>query len=181
MGFLEWAGLVEKVPDDTDYHSDMELDMNDYAEQKPDIDVDVENVDVHNVISEIYDKNGVSDTSRSIFKAEEVAGKLPKEMATVTKRNTVIQMLESFGISSEEVINDGNDRIELINAAYEKFFSESDTFVSLRSMQIEDHKKEIERLEKEISSKQEELKNISENVECETKRISNLIKFMTEE
>lgn len=175
MGFFERVGLVERIPESTDYID--EVDTCDL------IDAEVENVDISgidnaNVVQGIYENNSLFDFSESIFKAEEIIYKFPKEMPSETKRKTVISVLESFGLSSAQVTQDGDRRINILNSAGKKIQDEGETYILERNGLIEDHKKEIERLEKEISVKRDKMKKANKEICSEVFRITEIINFI---
>lgn len=172
MGFLQKLGLVEENPD---YSMDITLTAN-YAE--PDVDVNVENVSNDNLVNDIYSANNLGDLSKSIFKVDELINNLPKEMPTETKKATVLGILTSFGLTVEEVVNDGLSRINYLSASMNEIINKNTSEIDSSNSLIEDHKKEIEELSKYIAGLTIANKNCENTIESEVDKISNLIKFV---
>ena len=102
MGFLQKIGkaLIEEVPTENEV---MSMDMEAITIEDV-IDVELESVDTNTLINDIYTQNDLFDMSRSIFKVEELITSLPKEMATSTKRASVLAILGSFNLVGNQFI-----------------------------------------------------------------------------
>ena len=169
MGFLKNL-LVEEIP--------VEVSYDNYDTYADDIDVNTENVTQENLISDIYNQNDLSDLSKSIFKIEELINSLPKEMPNETKKTTVLSMLSIFGLTVDEVIEDGNDRLSIIQVALDSITDENNTVIDNNNASIEEKKLEIQDLEKDNSDRCLVIKNAEDKIESEVKRIEGLIKFI---
>lgn len=181
MGFLNKLGkvFVEEIPDEN------EFDLNDIElPGEEDVlceDVNTESVNYDSMVEDIYKSNGMEDKSSSIFKVEEIIQSLPKEMPNVTKKTTVSSILKSFGLDSVIVSEDGMNRVQLLKSAFNKIQAEiTETIIDKKSL-IEEHKKEIEQLEKEIALNEEYLKQSEAAYDNENKRINELVQFIMEE
>lgn len=174
MGFLKKLGLVEDNPD---YYAEYDSDLSD-VNYDTDVDANVDGVTNENLVSDIYNVNSLSDLSKSIFKVEELIDSLPKEMATDTKRTSVLAILSSFGLTTDEVITDANTRISLLNSAMTEIVNKNTAQIDESNTTIEDFKKQIEDLQKVISDLLAENKTCKDKVEQEVSRIENLIKFV---
>lgn len=172
MGFLKKMGLIEEVEENLNYTLD-----NEYTQEST-VEVDLKDVRTDNLIHDIYEANGKQDISKSIFKVKELINSLPKEMVTDTKRISVLAILNSFGLSKEEVIEDGISRSSLLNAALSEMTNNNNSEIENAKALIENHKKEIEDLEKIVSGLNESNKNCKENIDKEVNEILELIKFM---
>lgn len=173
MGFLKKLGLVEDNPD---YCQDMSLEELICEEQNAD--VNVEGVTTQNLISDIYTANSVQDLSKSIFKVGELINSLPKEMATATKRASVLAILSSFGLTVDEVCEDGMSRTALLNSSMNEIIKENTDEIDKCNVLIEEHKKEIEKLSKTVSDLVNDNKNCNDKIEEEINKINELIKFV---
>lgn len=162
--------FVEEAPQE-------EIEVSDY-EYEESIDVNTENVTQDNLIGDIYDANDLSDVSKSIFKVEELLNSLPKEMPNDTKKTTVLSILGSFGLTVDEVVADGEGRIEVINGSFEKIKSDNEEVITDNSASIEQKKIEIQELEKDNSDRTQVIKDTRDKVDSEAKRINDLIKFI---
>lgn len=140
--------------------------------------VNTEGVSVDNFIADIYRANNLDNTTRSIFKVEELINSLPKEMPSDTKRTTVLSILASFNLSPEELQQDADARMSLVLNTATKYASEYALDCETASQLIEEKKKEIELLEKEIAAKQNELNSTTELSKVEMERITKLLLFV---
>lgn len=144
-------------------------------------DVNTEGVTQDHFVRDVYDNNELSDMSRSIFKVEELINSLPKEMPTKTKKSTVNSILNSFGLSVSEVLDDALKRTELLESAVKNVTDKYDASIAENEMLIEAKKKEIADLEKDIAEKQRFISDVRENVEAESSRIDKLATFIGQE
>ena len=171
MSLFERWGLIERV-EEPEYEEVISTEI------EEEVDANVEGVSNENLISDIYNVNSLSDVSKSIFKVEELINSLPKEMATKTKRDTVLAILASFGLTSEIVAVDGANRVDILRAAFKEM---SDTYseeIARCQEEVENRKKEIEELQKHIAITEQTCKLCNEKITYETERISGLIAFL---
>lgn len=171
MGFRDF--FVEKVPEEENYEVET-----DYSVEDSTVPVELDEVRTDTLIDDIYAQNELSDRSKSIFKIEELINSLPKEMVTETKRGSVLATLGVFGLTVTDVTLDGEQRVDVLNSVLAKILDDGNANVADKETEIENHKKEIARLEKEISDQQSEMKISENNINTEVGRISGLIKFI---
>lgn len=171
MGFRDF--FVEKVPEEENYEVET-----DYSVEDSTVPVELDEVHTDTLIDDIYAQNELSDRSKSIFKIEELINSLPKEMVTETKRGSVLATLGVFGLTVTDVTLDGEQRVDVLNSVLAKILDDWNANVTDKETEIENHKKEIARLEKEISDQQSEMKISENNINTEVGRISGLIKFI---
>lgn len=174
MSWFEKLGLVERV-DEPDYENP-ELILEDLP--KAEIDANVEGVSNDTLISDLYKANELSDLSKSIFKVDELINSLPKEMATKTKRETVLAILTSFGLNADIVNEDGVNRINLLNAALKEMLDTYNNELTNCKETVEEHKKAIEDIEKHIAFVEQTSKSCNEKITVETNKIQTLIDFV---
>lgn len=172
MSLFEKWGLIERVKEEPMYE-EVALEA-----IEPEIDANTEGVSNEYLITDLYDANSLNDLSKSIFKVEELINSLPKEMATNTKRDTVLAILTSFGLTSEVVIEDGNDRVNLLNAALKEMLDTYRNEINNCKSIVETKKQEIEELQKHIAFVEETSKSCDQKISAETKRINELINFV---
>ena len=175
MGFLKKLGLVEENPD---YYADDNTDYSNGKYNESSVDANVEGVTTENLVDDIYKANSLEDLSKSIFKVDEVINSLPKEMATETKKSTVLAILTSFGLTTDEVIQDGITRINFLKSAMNEILTKNNSEIESSNISIEEHKKEIEELSKYIANLVVVNKNCEDTVEQELSKIEELIKFV---
>ena len=176
MGKLRDLFLEPNEPSDA--YPDVGAIGSEYYDEAPDAPVNTDGVTQDGFVQDVYDKNELSDFSRSIFKVEEVMNSLPKEMATAVKKTTVHTILTSFGITVDEVLEDANRRKDVITAAVYTVTNENNNAIHQNETEIEQKKIEIGELEKDNAEKEEFVKDVAGNTEKELDRIDALIEFI---
>ena len=166
--------FVEEVPNE---NYEAPIDMGD-AEEEIATDVELEGVNTDTLISDVYILNNLSDMSRSIFKVEELIASLPKEMATDTKRASVLAILDSFNLTATEVVEDGENRKATLCGAKEKIDTECNSAITDKEAQIEEYKKSIEALTVEIANEREKMKHSDAIISAEIEKVKALIDFI---
>jgi TolA-binding protein len=134
--------------------------------------------DMNTLIDDIYAQNNLADKSRSIFKVEELISSLPKEMATETKRNSVLAILGSFNLTATDVVTDGEERVRTLTSIKEQVNSDSTMTITEKEAMIEGLKKDIEALTIEIANEQEKTRISNETISAEVAKIEALVKFV---
>ncbi len=143
-----------------------------------DVEVNTELVSQDNLIEDIYNQNALSDLSKSIFKVEQTINSLPKEMPNDTKKATVLTILSNFGLTVDEVVEDGYSRQTIIRSALNAIVEENESAILTNKTIIEQKKMEIQELEKDNANRETVIKNTEDKVELELKRISDLVTFI---
>lgn len=175
MNFFEKMGLVREVEpeyDEADYTESLSID-------EDNVDANVTGVTNENLVSDIYTSNSLDNMDQSIFKVEQLINSLPKEMATETKRNTVLTILSSFGLTTDMVVEDGNTRTNILHSSLNKIVDGNTETINNNINIVEEHKKQIELLEKSIADLENENKVCNEKISEEINRINKLIDFVT--
>lgn len=173
MGLLTKLGLVEEVPTNN-YDEAVE----EYSYEEETVEAELESVNTETLIDDIYAQNNLADKSRSIFKVEELISSLPKEMATETKRNSVLAILGSFNLTATDVVTDGEERVKILTSIKEQVDSDSKMTVAEKEVQIEELKKSIEVLTVEIANEQEKARISNETISAEVVKVESLVKFV---
>lgn len=172
MGFLKGL-FVEEIPNDEEMY---EVESS-YVEEE-NVKVELDSVNTDTLITDIYAQNELFDKTKSIFKVEELINSLPKEMVTETKKASVLATLGIFGLTVTDVTLDGENRIDVLSGVLTKILGEGNDTVTSKEAEIEEHKKEIARLEKEISDQKTEMKVSEDTINAEISRITGLVKFI---
>ena len=172
MGLLKKL-FVEEIPNETENY-----DVETTAYEELAVEVELEDVNTDTLIEDIYVQNDLYDKTKSIFKVEELINSLPKEMVTETKKTSVLATLGVFGLTVTDVTLDGDSRVDVLNGILTKILGEGNDNVASKEAEIEEHKKEIARLEKEISDQKTEMKVSADTINTEITRISDLVKFI---
>ena len=169
MGLLKNLFLEEVQ--ETPILTDEEL----YLEE---VEVNTELVSQDNLIEDIYNQNALSDLSKSIFKVEQTINSLPKEMPNDTMKATVLTILSNFGLTVDEIVEDGYSRQTIIRSALNAIVEENESAILTNKTIIEQKKLEIQELEKDNANRESVIKNTEDKVELELKRISDLVTFI---
>ena len=172
MGFLKGL-FVEEIPNEEEMY---EVESS-YVEEE-NVEVELDSVNTDTLITDIYAQNELFDKTKSIFKVEELINSLPKEMVTETKKASVLATLGVFGLTVTDVTLDGESRIDVLSGVLTKILGEGNDTVASKEAEIEEHKKEIARLEKEISDQKTEMKVSEDTINTEISRITGLVKFV---
>lgn len=176
--FLERMGLVEKTEEETFDYEPTEYE----AEADESADVNLEGVSKENLqtnlISEIYNANGLSDMSNSIFKAEEISKSLPATMTTEAKKASVVGILGSFGLTVEGLIEDASTRAFMLGGAATRITEDNTAVINAKKLEIEEAKKLIEQCEKTIAEHEQVIATSMDLIEDEVKRITGLKEFL---
>ena len=187
MGLLEKIGLIEKIPEAVDYDTN-DTSCDEYGEEpvgvwtpgkaaEPHPECDEQDT-IDTLIQDIYAQNDLHDKTRSIFKVEALMGSLPKEMVTETKRMSVLSILNSFGLTAEEVMTDGENRVKVLDSVKTQINADNEKILTDKRDEIEKHKEAIAALEAEINTKINDTKHSNEVIETEIKRVTDLMEFM---
>lgn len=173
-GLFERMGLVEKVDEDFDdavYEEE-------YVEEEELPEVNTEGVSQDSLIADVYGANGLTDMSKSIFKAEEIKATLPSTMTTEAMQTTVTGILGSFGLTVDGLKEDAATRTSILQAACAQITEDNTAIINERKTQIEDAKKLIEGWEQDIAAHEKTIANSVELINAEVKRIANLNTFL---
>lgn len=175
MGFFKTikGAFIEEIPNEN-YDiltEDIEITM-------AETDVELEGVNTNTLINDVYTQNDLFDMSRSIFKVEELIASLPKEMATDTKRASVLAILGSFNLTATEVVEDGEKRVGVLKGVKDKIDSDCKFTITEKETQIEEFKKAIEALTIEIANEYEKMKKSDEIVSAEISKVEALVNFV---
>ena len=172
MGFLKGL-FVEEIPNEEEMYET----ESSYVEEE-NVEVELDSVNTETLITDIYAQNELFDKTKSIFKVEELINSLPKEMVTETKKASVLATLGVFGLTVTDVTLDGENRIDVLSGVLTKILGEGNDTVTSKEVEIEEHKKEIARLENEISDQKTEMKVSEDTINAEISRITSLVKFV---
>lgn len=180
MGLFEKLGLVEKIPNENTYSnyddcqesSKIEMQWEDQAK------AEVSEVNQDTLIEDIYSQNDLCDRTKSIFKVEDLINSLPKEMVTETKRNSVTAILESFQLTSMDIIDDGKKRINVLSCLMKQLEQATQQEIETKNAHIESLKEEIACMQAEIVKQQEIITISTRVITSEINRIQSLVNFV---
>ena len=161
--------FVEEVVEPQDYDVEQSVD------EAIDVDSDVDTV---NVVDDTYNKNGLSDKGKSIYKVEELVNSLPNEMVTDTKRSTVKSTLGVFGLTVQDVCSDGEAREEVLKAVLSDVTERNEAIIEEANTEIENLKIKIQEKNKLIEERKDDIAKISAAISMEVEKINRLIEFV---
>ena len=177
MGFFKTikGAFIEEVPNE---NYNIPTDLESVEIVAVETDVELEGVNTNTLINDVYTQNDLFDMSHSIFKVEELIASLPKEMATDTKRASVLAILGSFNLTATEVVEDGEKRIGVLKGVKDKIDTDCKFTIADKEAQIEEFKKTIEALTVEIANEHEKMKKSDEIVSAEISKVEALVNFV---
>lgn len=143
----------------------------------PEIEVDAEINSTTNVVDDIYAQNDLSDRSNSIYTVQALIDTLPDEMTTAKKQSTVYGILMVSGKSVEDLLNDAQNRIDILCAARDKIIDDRSNEIAVMNADIENLKKAIEVATIKIKEAEEIISATKESIGNEIGAIDNLVKF----
>jgi hypothetical protein len=170
MGFFEKLGLVER-------EVDLVVPVVPEVVAEPKIEVDAEINSSANVVEEIYAQNGLSDRSNSIYTVQALIDTLPDEMTTAKKQSTVSGILMVSGKSVTDLLNDAQNRIDILCAARDKIVGDRNDEIAVASTDIEALKQAIEAATIKIKEAENIISATKDSVGDEINAIDNLVKF----
>ena len=169
MGLLEKWGLVERENVDVQVPVTMS--------EAPTVEANAEINSTENVIDEIYAQNGMSNKDNSIYAVQSFIDTLPAEMTTAKKQSTVNGILMVSGKSVNSLIDDAQNRIDVLCAARDKIVSDRESEIAVASADIEALKQAIEVATIKIKEAEEIIAATKDSVGDEINVIDNLVKF----
>lgn len=162
--------------------NDKELDLSSLelpTDEEPEVEVaNVDTSDSENVVTEIYLNNNLDNFDKAIFKVEDLMKTLPSEMPTASKKTTVESIMATVGLNIDDVVEDGEERVKVLSASLDKTKEAFSNTILEAENKIEALKQEIVEGEKLIVDSKASLKKFTEDINAETERIENLIKFI---
>lgn len=172
MGLLERMGLVERTEEpELDYEA-----TEDFEEELPEVNTD--GISQDNLIADIYEANGLADSTSSIFKVEEIRKTLPSTMTTETMKGSVIGTLGVFGLTPKGLMEDAKERMDILLSAGTQINNENVAVINARKQEIENAKKQIELCESIIADHEKVIETATDLIDAEVKRISDLNVFL---
>lgn len=168
MGLLERMGLVER---------DGLSDLNCQSITMPSMEIEADVKDVEDVVNAIYEQNGLSDKSTSIYTVQALISTLPQEMPTPTMQTTVAGILAVSGKDVHDLLNDATRRLETLAAARSKIVGERGTEIAEAENDIERLKEMIGQAQVKIHEAEGVIEATKRDIDAECDAISSLVSF----
>lgn len=173
--FLERLGLVRTEFDDVPLPVPVgSIPHSMEPENVPEI--DASQVAYENVIRSVYQQGGIEDTS-SIFKIKAYLDVLPSEMTLAKKQASIAGILTVNGINIHDLINDGGERIKVLDAAVQSIKAENDNVIHEAEADIEHLKSLIEAAETKIAESKRKTADACAVITEETTSVMQLLNF----
>lgn len=145
-------------------------------------DAEVSSIDVSTsgdeLIVKLYNENGISDTSRSIYRVEDFLAALPETLPEDIRRSTCVNVLKASGFDPSELEDDGNIRSKVLASGKQKLISNNSQRVDSLTADISDLEKQIQDKRTEILSIQQANESITSTIDEETSKIEKLMKII---
>lgn len=173
-GLLEKMGLVK-----TDYEPELPHAAEDGrygGVDAPQVEIDASEVTCGNIIESIYEQGELQEDS-SIFKVKAYIDILPPEMTTPKKQASIAGILVVNNLDINALVNDGRERINLLNAASAQVASECDGVIAEAEADIEHLKGLIEAAEEKIAEAKQRAGDVHTAVCEEVDVINGLLSF----
>lgn len=122
--------------------------------------------------------NYINDSN--IFKVKEFKDALPSNMSNDLMKQSVLGILKASNLSVEDLIQDGNKRIEIISANQQKLINDTNDYISNMENKIETLSKEIEDSKDLINNKKMYLEKQNQLLDEEQNNIKSIINFIKE-
>lgn len=175
MGLFERIGLVEREePIIPEYE----------PTPAPVVEVEANIQSAENVVEEIYEQNGMSDKSTSIYTVQALISTLPQEMTMQKMQTTVAGILSVSGKAVSDLLADAQRRVDVLNAARSTIVGERDAEITAAKADIENLKVLIESATVKIREAEKIIETTQHDIDAECDVISSLVTFcngMTEE
>lgn len=175
MGKFSLKNLLFEEENTYEELSSLSLNDYDYAEEIQGVDIKVTNV---STIEKIYDVGNMSDLSKSVYKIEEIKSVLPNTLPTAAKKESVLGMMQVSGITVEEVIEDANNRSEVLNSVLLNFTNQTVELIEESSNEIKELEDRINELKEGINSRKLEQEQQEKIIKDEFEKINTVIEFI---
>ena len=143
---------------------------------------EVEPIDTVEVITiaQIYERVGLADKSRSIFKIEEFGAKFPKTLTQEVRKQSVLGVLEVAGFTLEELLKDATTRVESLTNILLKVISGAESEIKENEEKIKEAELLIETLKEENLNKLSLIEKKTNEITIEKNKIAAIVDFVAE-
>lgn len=177
--FWEKVGMVERVnpvEEEPDVYEEEEVTSNDTEE----VYVETEGIGVENIVHDAYKENGLEDLSKSIYKVGEISKSLPNTIPNAAKRETVLGILATFGLTVEGVSEDARTRYSVLRSVCNKMCDGESSEIKRLTAEIEDLYKAAEAKKLEVQEHENRMRGIINTSQDELKKIKEMWDFITD-
>lgn len=130
-------------------------------------------------VSEVYDKAGISNLDKSIFKVEEFGNNLPDNLPSDVKRQSVIGILTVSGLELEGLFADAEYRINALKEVSTVTTEKSSLVIVEKEQEIADLLNKIDSLKQGVFDRKKSQEIQDELIDKELVKISQILKFIS--
>lgn len=127
---------------------------------------------------DIYGKIQLSSGNNSIFKADEMAKKLPDSLSDEVKRQSLLGIIEVTGLNISSLMNDANERIMALKTVLQEFSSESSEIIKSSEDEIDQLSIKIKELKKMIDDRKKLQQDQESIINKELEYIISIVDFI---
>jgi len=179
--FFERIGLVESNGPDLDTalaNFDTEYNFNEVEEVLPAVDLGDEDF---LTVDEVYEKAGLADLSRSIFKVDEFSKVLPDSLPTDAKRTSVVGILAASNLPVDVLVEDANGRVAALKSVKQVTNENTANIVSENEIRIAELLAEVDNLKQQNNDRKAAQEKQDEILETEVEKLTGIKKFISPE
>jgi hypothetical protein len=135
--------------------------------------------DRHNEIGEVYNIYNLKlDGINTIFVIENFLRALPEYLPEDVKRQSLFDIVDSSGMSLENLIKDGSERLKSLNSFFDQFSTNINKNIQDREKEIDMMVKKINQCKSEIEGLQQLKDTQKATIDYEVQKVSNILHFV---
>lgn len=164
-------------------NSDMsEVDFENLLKQttpQPQIDINI-NVQMEGLltIQDIFEQNNIADLSKSIYQVQKLKDVLPANLPNESKKTSVEGTMQLFQLNKDEVVSDGNNRVDILNAIASKITEETMNILKTSNTEIENLLAQINELKTKMQDRQKLQEEQDKIIQSEIGNIKDILTFI---
>lgn len=129
-------------------------------------------------VDSIYNKCGLADKSKSIFKVDEFKNALPDDIPNESKRKSVVGVITVSGLSLDLLLSDSETRVSALKMTLDSFSTETINMVSKNDTEITELESRINDL-KQKNNDRKKAQEVQEMIITEeVKKIEDIVRFI---
>lgn len=144
----------------------------------PAVTVDMDGEDFLDV-PQIYDRSGLADMSRSIFKIDEFTKVLPDGLPTDQKRQIVLGILTVNSLTVEELHADAEQRLGALQTVGETTANNTAALILEKESEITKLLSEVDALKQQINERKLSQEHEDKLIKEEVDKINTIVKFIS--
>lgn len=129
-------------------------------------------------VSEVYEKAGLSNMDRSIFKAEEFGKFIPDNLPSDVKRQSLVGILSTSGLQLDELLEDAEKRIQALKDTAIITSQKSDQDIMEKDAEITNLLNTVDSLKQGILDRKSAQEQQNNFIDEEIEKIKRILKFV---